>query len=125
MVKTAVTAKGDNIVVSPNVIKESTPVLQPTPQNRIKESILVSQPIPQNTIKESIGINKPIQPTFDTSAITDAISALSNTVNGLINRPQPTPQFALHVDGRAIGTAVGKQMETGTSQNIYTGYKIA
>jgi hypothetical protein len=91
--KTAVTAKGDNIVVSPNVIKES--------------------------------INKPTQPSFDTSAITDAISALSNTVSGLINRQQPTPQFALHVDGKQLGTVVGKQMETGTSQNIYTGYKIA
>jgi len=70
-------------------------------------------------------INRPTQPSFNTSAITDAISALSNTVSGLINRQQPTPQFALHVDGRAIGTAVGKQMETGTAQNQYTGYKIA
>ena len=78
-----------------------------------------------NTASPSIGINKPIQPTFDTSAITDAISALSNTVSNLINRQQPTPQFALHVDGKQLGTVVGKQMETGTSQNIYTGYKIA
>jgi hypothetical protein len=70
-------------------------------------------------------INRPTQPSFNTSAIIDAISALSNTVNGLINRPQPTPQFALHVDGRAIGTAVGKQMETGTAQNQYTGYQMA
>ena len=42
-----------------------------------------------------------------------------------MNRPQPTPQFALHVDGRQIGTAVGKQMETGTAQLQYTGYTIA
>jgi anti-sigma factor RsiW len=70
-------------------------------------------------------INKPMQPSFNTSAITDAISALSNTVSGLVNRPQATPQFALHVDGRQLGTAVGKQMETGTAQNIYTGYKVA
>ena len=76
-----------------------------------------------NINKESI--NKPTQSSFDTSAITDAISALSNTVSGLINRQQPTPQFALHVDGKQIGTAVGKQMETGTSQLQYTGYKIA
>ena len=76
-----------------------------------------------NINKESI--NKPTQSSFDTSAITDAISALSNTVSGLINRQQPTPQFALHVDGKQLGTVVGKQMETGTSQNIYTGYKIA
>jgi hypothetical protein len=76
-----------------------------------------------NINRESI--NKPMPPSFDTSAITDAISALSNTVSGLINRQQPTPQFALHVDGKQLGTVVGKQMETGTSQNIYTGYKIA
>ena len=70
-------------------------------------------------------INRTPQPSFDTSAITDAISALSNTVNGLINRPQPTPQFALHVDGKQLGTVVGKQQETGTAQNIYTGYQMA
>jgi hypothetical protein len=66
-----------------------------------------------------------MQPSFNTSAITDAISALSNTVNGLINRPQPSPQFALHVDGKQLGTVVGSQMETGTAQNIYTGYQMA
>jgi hypothetical protein len=83
--------------------------------------------IPLNSPKadEILGINKPTQPSFNTSAITDAISALSNTVNGLINRPQPTPQFALHVDGRQLGTVVGQQMETGTAQNIYTGYRMA
>jgi hypothetical protein len=70
-------------------------------------------------------INRPMQPSFNTSAITDAISALSNTVSGLVNRPQATPQFALHVDGRQLGTVVGQQMETGTAQNIYTGYKVA
>jgi hypothetical protein len=59
------------------------------------------------------------------SIVTNAISALSNTVNGLINRPQPSPQFALHVDGRQLGTVVGSQMETGTAQNIHTGYKLA
>jgi hypothetical protein len=70
-------------------------------------------------------INKPMQPSFNTSAITDAISALSNTVSGLVNRPQATPQFALHVDGRQIGTAVGSQMETGTAQMMNTSYKVA
>jgi len=70
-------------------------------------------------------INRPMQPSFNTSAITDAISALSNTVSGLVNRPQATPQFALHVDGRQIGTAVGSQMETGTAQMMKTSYKVA
>ena len=65
------------------------------------------------------------QPSFNTSAITDAIATLSNTVSGLINRPNPTPQFALNVDGRVLGTVVGSQMETGTSQVMNTGYELA
>jgi hypothetical protein len=83
--------------------------------------------IPLNSPKagEMLGINKPTQSSPDMSIISNAISALSNTVNGLINRPQPTPQFALHVDGRALGTAVGNQMETGTAQNMTTSYKVA
>ena len=70
-------------------------------------------------------INSNRQSGLDLSPITNVISALSNTVNSLINRPQLTPQFALHVDGRAIGTAVGNQMETGTAQNMTTSYKVA
>ena len=70
-------------------------------------------------------INRPTQPSFNTSAITDAIATLSNTVNNLVNRPNPTPQFALNVDGRTLGTVVGRQMETGTSQVMNTGYQMA
>jgi hypothetical protein len=70
-------------------------------------------------------LNQTRQPSFNTSAITDAIATLSNTVSGLVNRPQPTPQFALNVDGRILGTVVGRQMETGTSQIINTGYQMA
>jgi hypothetical protein len=53
------------------------------------------------------------------------ISALNDAVTSLMNRQQPTPQFALHVDGKQLGTVVGQQMETGTAQNIYTGYRMA
>ena len=70
-------------------------------------------------------INRPTQPSFNTSAITDAIATLSNTVSNLVNRPNPTPQFALNVDGRTLGTVVGRQMETGTSQVMNTGYQMA
>jgi hypothetical protein len=55
----------------------------------------------------------------------DMKETFNDLLNGILNRPQPTPQFALNIDGRQIGTAVGKQMETGTAQNISTGYKIA
>jgi hypothetical protein len=70
-------------------------------------------------------LNQTRQPSFNTSAITDAIATLSNTVNNLVNRPNPTPQFALNVDGRTLGTVVGRQMETGTSQVMNTGYQMA
>ena len=135
--KTAVTAKGDNVVVSPNVNNSPTPIPQPIPQKTNSLPIPIPQPIPQNVNNSPIPVPQPLPQntvkeyipkpslSLDTSAITDAISALSNTVSGLINRQQPTPQFALHVDGKHIGTAVGKQMETGTSQLQYTGYKIA
>jgi hypothetical protein len=83
--------------------------------------------IPLNSPKagEMLGINRPTQPSFNASAITDAIATLSSTVNSLVNRPNPTPQFALNVDGRTLGTIVGRQMETGTSQIINTGYQLA
>jgi hypothetical protein len=83
--------------------------------------------IPLNSPKagEMLGINRPTQPSFNSSAITEAISALSNTVSNLVNRPNPTPQFALNVDGRTLGTVVGRQMETGTSQVMNTGYQMA
>jgi hypothetical protein len=70
-------------------------------------------------------LNSSRQSSINLSPITEAISVLSNTVNNLVNRPQPTPQFALSVDGRQLGTIVGNQMETGTAQNMTTSYKIA
>jgi hypothetical protein len=83
--------------------------------------------IPLNSPKasEMLGINKPTQPSFNTSSITDAIATLSDTVSSLVNRAQPTPQFALTVDGKQLGTIVGKQMETGTSQLMGTSYELA
>ena len=81
--KTAITAKGDSLAVSPNINNAS----------------------------------------LDLSPMINAINEVKNAVSALANKP--TPQFALHVDGKQLGTVVGKQMETGTSQNIYTGYKIA
>jgi len=80
--------------------------------------------IPLNSPRasEMLGISKPTQTSLNLTPITEAISALSNTVNDLVNRPQPTPQFALHVDGRQLGTAVGQQLETGMAQGISTSY---
>jgi hypothetical protein len=97
--KTAVTAVGDKLAVSPNVSINTPPL--------------------------SLNIKPQQQPTLDLTPFINAFNEFKNDVVNAMSRPQPTPQFALHVDGRALGTAVGKQIETGTSQNIYTGYKMA
>jgi hypothetical protein len=83
------------------------------------DGVVVSPNIKQESI------NRPTQQSINLSPITEAITTLSNTVNNLVNRPNPTPQFALNVDGRTLGTVVGRQMETGTSQIINTGYQLA
>ena len=73
----------------------------------------------ESTIKPNIA--SPL----DLTPFINAFTSFKNEVITAMNRQQPTPQFALHVDGKQLGTVVGKQMETGTSQNIYTGYRIA
>jgi hypothetical protein len=64
-------------------------------------------------------------PSLDLSPITNAITVLSSRMETLMNKQQTIPQFSLQVDGKAIGTAVGKQIETGTAQSQYTSYKVA
>ena len=59
---------------------------------------------------------------IDLTPMINAINEVKNAVTALANRPINTN---ISIDGKAIGTAIGKQMETGTAQNIYTGYKIA
>jgi hypothetical protein len=60
---------------------------------------------------------------IDLSPMIAAINEVRNAVNTLASKP--APQFTLQVDGKAIGTAVGKQIETGTAQSQYTSYKVA
>ena len=64
-------------------------------------------------------------PSLDLSPITNVITVLSSRMETLMNKQQTIPQFSLQVDGKAIGTAVGKQIETGTAQSQYTSYKVA
>jgi len=59
---------------------------------------------------------------FDLTPMINAINEVRTAVTTLANRPINS---VLNIDGKQIGTAIGKQMETGTSQNIYTGYTIA
>jgi len=74
--------------------------------------------IPLNSSKASSMLGSNI----DLSPMIAAINEVRNAVNTLASKP--APQFALHVDGKAIGAAVGKQIETGTAQSQYTSYKV-
>jgi hypothetical protein len=68
--------------------------------------------------------NNPTSPTLDLTPFINAFTSFKNEVITAMNRPQPSPQFALSIDGKQIGTAVGRQTETGTAQNISTGYTM-
>jgi hypothetical protein len=112
---TSITTKGDSLAVSPNINVANQPI-NPT---------INANPTPNPNIDLKPIINPNITPSLDLTPLVNAFNNFKNDVINVMNRPQPTPQFALNVDGRQIGTAIGKQMETGTSQNISTGYTIA
>jgi hypothetical protein len=59
---------------------------------------------------------------MDLTPMINAINEVKTAVASLANRPINS---TINIDGKAIGTAVGKQQETGTAQNIYTGYQMA
>jgi hypothetical protein len=101
--QTAVTAIGDKLAVSPNISVVDQPV---TPTIDFAPMIKASSP------------------TLDLTPFINAFTSFKNEVITAMNRPQPTPQFALSVDGRQLGTVVGRQTETGTAQNISTGYTM-
>ena len=67
-------------------------------------------------------LNKSITPSLDLSPMIQAINEVKNAISSLADRPIYT---TITLDGKALGTAVGSQQETGTAQNIYTGYKVA
>jgi len=50
------------------------------------------------------------------------MAAINNLASSLSR--QPTPQFALNVNGEQIGAVVGKQQSTGTQQ-VMGSYKLA
>jgi hypothetical protein len=101
--QTAVTAIGDKLAVSPNIS-------------------VVDQPITPTT--DFAPMIKTSTPTLDLTPFINAFTSFKNEVITAMNRPQPSPQFALSIDGKQIGTAVGRQTETGTAQNISTGYTM-
>jgi len=66
--------------------------------------------------------DKPLQSSLDLTPMINAINEVKSAVTALANRPINTN---ISIDGRAIGTAVGKQLETGTAQLQYSSYKVA
>jgi len=82
--------------------------------------------IPLNSPKagEMLGINKPSSnsTSIDLTPVISIMNEVKNAISSLANRPIYT---TITLDGRALGTAVGKQMETGTSQSMNTGYQMA
>ena len=59
---------------------------------------------------------------IDLTPMIQAINEVKNAISSLANRPIYT---TITLDGRALGTAVGSQMETGTAQMMNTSYKVA
>ena len=59
---------------------------------------------------------------FDLTPLTNIMTEVKNAISSLADRPIYT---TITLDGRAIGTAVGSQQETGTAQMMKTSYKIA
>ena len=63
-----------------------------------------------------------LQSNLDLTPMINAINEVRTAVTALANRPINTN---ISIDGKAIGTAVGKQLETGTAQLQYSSYKVA
>jgi hypothetical protein len=66
--------------------------------------------------------NNPTSPTLDLTPFINAFTSFKNDVITAMNRPQPAPTFVFEGNGTQLGKFVGSQMETGTAQNISTGY---
>ena len=71
-------------------------------------------------------INKPTIPMANYGITKeDMKETINDLLSGILGRPQPAPTFIFQGNGAELGKFVGSQQETGTAQNIYTGYKVA
>jgi len=68
---------------------------------------------------------KPLVPSLDLTPMINAFNDFKNDVINVINKPQPAPTFVFEGNGAQLGKFIGSQIETGTAQNISTGYKVA
>jgi hypothetical protein len=101
--QTAVTAIGDKLAVSPNISVVDQPV---TPTIDFAPMI------------------KQSPPTLDLTPFINAFTSFKNEVITAMSRPQPSPTFVFEGNGAELGKFIGRQTETGTAQNISTGYTM-
>ena len=108
---------------------EDGAVVMPTPDGTdvtIGEAGSPEAVIPLNSPKagEMLGINKPssTSTSIDLSPVINIMNEVKNAISSLANRPIYT---TITLDGRALGTAVGSQQETGQAQMMKTSYKLA
>ena len=101
--QTAVTAIGDKLAVSPNISVVDQPV---TPTIDFAPMIKTSTP------------------TLDLTPFINAFTSFKNEVITAMGRPQPSPTFVFEGNGAELGKFISRQTETGTAQNISTGYTM-
>ena len=68
--------------------------------------------------------NNPTQPPLDLTPFINTFTSFKNDVVATMNRPQPVPTYIFKGNERELGRFVGGQAETGTAQNISTGYTM-
>jgi hypothetical protein len=68
--------------------------------------------------------NTPTAPTLDLTPFINAFTSFKNEVITAMGRPQPSPTFVFEGNGAELGKFIGRQTETGTAQNISTGYTM-
>jgi hypothetical protein len=69
--------------------------------------------------------NNPQRSSIDLTPFINAFNEFKNDVINVMNKPQSAPTFVFEGNGAQLGKFIGSQMETGTAQNISTGYKLA
>lgn len=78
----------------------------------------------QDTIVAGTNLGGGINRTDGNAGMAGVMAAISNLATAVANKPTPTPQFALNVDGQQLGSVVGRQQETGTQQTK-NAYRLA
>jgi hypothetical protein len=73
---------------------------------------------------DGIAVSPNINRTDGNAGMAGVMAAISNLATAVANKPTPTPQFALNVDGQQLGSVVGRQQETGTQQTK-NAYRLA